>query len=90
MTDPAKPSMLQLPNGTFLYPLRFRSVDAFRKGTPPDVQVVLKCLTIEDKIEVENIHCETYEEAHAVGRVLGRAMAKHFPGVTVTFREGDE
>lgn len=87
MNDSSKPSMLKLPNDTFLYPLRFQSINASRKGNPPNLWVVLDCLTVEGNVEVERIDCETYEQADAVGRVLAQTMAKYFPEVQVSFRE---
>lgn len=87
MNDSSKPSMLKLPNDTFLYPLRFQSINASRQGTPPNLCVVLDCMTVEGNVEVERIDCETYEQADAVGRVLAEAMAKYFPEVQVSFQE---
>lgn len=87
MSDANKPSMLKLPNGNFLYPLRFQSINAIRKGSPPNLWIVLDCLTTEGDTKVERIQFETYKQADAMGRVFAEAMAKHFPEVPVLFIE---
>ena len=82
-----KAAMIRLPNGNFVYPGRFRSVNASREGTPPNLWVVLECLTVEGEKGTERIYCETYEQADAVGRVLAATMKKYFPQVSVSFVE---
>ena len=82
-----KAAIFQLPNGNFIYPGRIKSVNAYRTGTPPNLWVALECVTTENETEVERIHCETYEQADALGRVFAAAMEKYFPQVSVSFVE---
>ncbi len=81
----SRAAMLLLPNGTFLYPRRFRWISAFRKGTPPNLWVELQCRTLEDGVHVERIECETWDQVDAIGNMLSTSMAEHFPEVSIHF-----
>lgn len=80
--------IMKLPNGSFLYPRRLKSINAIRSGRLPNLSVILECLTMEEEREMERIDCENCEEVDAVGYAIKHAIEMYFPHVTLSFSEG--